>query len=169
MKYSMNPTHYLRYAVIGIVALMLGSINPGRAESASSSPQAVYYTALNGNYSFLAPSYYGYYIGQGTLTFDGKGHVTGVLNYNVDTVPCIGMTLNGTYTVNPGLASGFAQMSLTSVSTNGCGNDGNGDTLNTTITIASGGNILYLTEVDPDTTGYFTDNFYPFGATATHY
>jgi hypothetical protein len=156
-------------ALIGLMASALAGSGFTQAQAAQVAPQQVYYTALKGNYSFLAPGYYGYYAGQGTLTFDGKGHVTGVLNYNVDAVPCIGMTLNGTYTVNPGLASGSAQMSLTSVNTNGCNNTGNGDTLSMALTIASGGNVIYLTEVDQDLAGYFIFDFYAFGATATHY
>ncbi len=157
------------FALIGLLASALAGSSFSRAQAVQVAPQQVYYTALKGNYSFLAPSYGGYYVGQGTLSFDGKRHVTGVLNYNVDTVPCIGMTLNGTYTVNPGLASGSAQMSLTSVNTNGCGNTGNGDTLSVALTIGSGSNVIYLTEVDQDSSGFFIYNFYPFGATATHY
>jgi hypothetical protein len=157
------------FTLIGLLASAWAGSSFTRAQAAQVAPQQVYYTALKGNYSFLAPGYYGYYVGQGTLTFDGKGHITGVLNYNIDTVPCVGMTLNGTYTVNPGLASGSAVMSLTSVNTNGCGNAGNGDTLSVALTIGSGSNVIYLTEVDPDTSGYFISNFYAFGATATHY
>ena len=87
-----------------------------RAESYEASPQAVSYTALKGNYSYFGTSYYGYYLIEGTLAFDGKGHVSGTMDFNY----CVGMTLNGTYSVNPGLASGSTTMTLTSVNTNGC-------------------------------------------------
>jgi hypothetical protein len=157
------------FALIGLLASALAGSSFTRAQAAQIAPQQVYYTALKGTYSFLAPSYDGYYVGQGTLSFDGKGHITGVLNYSYDTVPCLGMTLNGTYTVNPGLASGSAQMSLTSVNTNGCDNAGNGDTLSVALTIGSGSNVIYLTEVDQSSPGFFLYTFYPFGATATHY
>ena len=79
------------------------------------------------------------------------------------------MTLVGTYTVNPGLASGAATMSLTSVNTGGCLLAGNGDTLPVTISIANSGNTIYLAEMDLYTAGYFSDTFGPFGAVATHY
>jgi hypothetical protein len=161
--------HYGKYALIAVIALALGSANLARAEGYEVSPQAVYYTALKGNYSYFGTSYYGYYLTQGTLTFDGKGHVSGTMNYNVDTVPCVGMTLNGTYTVNPGLASGSTLMSLTSVNTNGCGNTGNGDTLFAEIAIGGGGNTLFLAEMDQLSADYFAYDFFPFGATATHY
>ena|ERR1700677_818632 len=154
------------FTLIGLLASAMAGSSFTRAQAAQVAPQQVYYTALKGTYSFLAPSYYGYYVSQGTLTFDGKGHVTGVLNGNYDTVPCIGMTLNGTYTVNPGLASGSAVMSLAAVSP--CTN-ANGDTLSVALTIGAGSNVIYLTEVDPDTAGYFIYNLYAFGATATHY
>jgi hypothetical protein len=155
--------------LIAVIALAVGSAGLTRAESYEVSPEAVYYTALKGNYSYFGTSYEGYYLMQGTLTFDGKGHVRGTMNYNVDEVPCVGMTLNGTYTVNPGLASGSTLMSLTSVSTNGCANSGNGDTLFAEIAIGGGGNTLFLAEMDPYVDGTFADTFYPFGATATHY
>jgi hypothetical protein len=52
----------------------------------------------------------GYTVGAGTLTFDGSGGVTGVLNLTDDGTYCIGMGLSGSYTVNPGKLSGTATM-----------------------------------------------------------
>jgi hypothetical protein len=161
----MNNKNRVRYALIGMMAVAMGGLGVMRAESYEASPQAVSYTALKGNYSYFGTSYYGYYLMEGTLAFDGKGHVSGTMDFNY----CVGMTLNGTYSVNPGLASGSTTMTLTSVNTNGCALSGNGDTLFAEIAIGNGGNTLYLAEMDPYLAGYFAYSEYPFGATATHY
>ena len=59
----------------------------------------------------------------GTFTFDGNGGVTGVIDFNYfGTAICNGMTLSGTYVVNPGRLSGTAVMTLSSVSTGSCDN-----------------------------------------------
>jgi hypothetical protein len=141
-----------------------------RAEAAQAPSQALYYTALNGNYAFSTPGLNnGSDPASGTFTFDGKGHVTGVMNMTADTVACAGMTLVGTYTVNPGLASGFAQMSLTSVATGGCALVGSSDTLPIVLYIASGGKVLYFAEMDDEGSGYFSNDFSILVGTAVHY
>jgi hypothetical protein len=110
-KSKTNMRNSLKLALIGLLVIAPAVIHPARVRAAQAAPQAVTYTRLKGTYSFLAPSYYEYYYGQGTFTFDGNGNVTGVMNYNYDDTICTGMLLAGTYTVNPGLASGSAQIS----------------------------------------------------------
>ncbi|MGA2410415.1 MAG: hypothetical protein ABSG46_08525 [Candidatus Binataceae bacterium] len=157
-------------ASIALMAGAFGGINCTPAQAAQAVSQAVTYTALNGNYGFTSlSSGAGDYPSSGTLTFDGKGHVTGVMSLWADGDVCSGMTLVGTYTVNPGLASGSATMSLTSVNTGGCALSGNGYTLPVAITIANSGNTIYLAEMDDYTTNFFATAFDAFGAVATHY
>ena len=156
------------------MAMLAMAFAGGRATPAHASPavsQAVYYTALNGNYAFSVPGLdSGSYPASGTFTFDGKGHVTGVMNATAGADVCAGMTLVGTYTVNPGLTSGSAQMSLTSVSTGGCTLFGNGDTLPIVLYIASGGNVLYFAEMDSASiAGNLSHNFSYLAGTAIHY
>jgi hypothetical protein len=155
---------------IALMAGAFGGMNPSRVQAAQAVSQAVTYTLLKGNYSFASlANDDGDYPSSGTFTFDGKGHVTGVMNLYNDGDVCAGMTLVGTYTVNPGLASGSAIMSLTSVSTGGCGLAGNGDTLPVVISIGSGGNSLYFAEMDDESKGYFGDDFAFFAGPANHY
>jgi len=157
-------------ASIALMAGAFGGINSAPAQATQAVSQAVTYTALKGNYGFTSlSSEDGDYPSSGTLTFDGKGHVTGVMSLYDDGNACSGMTLVGTYTVNPGLASGFATMSLTSVNTGTCALAGNGDTLPVAITIANSGNTIYLAEMDLYSTGFFSVDFGPFGAVGTHY
>jgi hypothetical protein len=160
----------IKMASLAVIASALGGLSSAPASAAQAVSQAVTYTALRGNYAFASlSSSSNDFPSAGTLTFDGKGHVTAVMSlYDIGNV-CSGMTLVGTYTVNPGLASGFATMSLTSVNTGGCTLAGNGDTLPMTITIASGGNIIYLAEMDDYGAGYFSDSFGFFTAAAYHY
>lgn len=157
-------------AAIALLASAFGGVCPTPALAGQAVSQAVTYTLLKGNYSFGSPvNDDGDYPFAGTFTFDGKGHVSGVMSLNNDGTVCDGMTLIGTYSVNPGLASGSAQMSLTSVNTGGCALAGNGDTLPVVLYIASGGNVIYFAEMDEETSGYFSNDFAFFGATATHY
>ena len=157
-------------ASFALAASVCGGMSLTRAQAAQTVSQAVTYTLLKGNYSFASlANDDGAYPSSGTFTFDGKGHVSGVMNLYNDGDVCAGMTLGGTYTVNPGLASGFAIMSLTSVNTGGCALSGNGDTLPVAIAIGSGGNSLYLAEMDDESKGYFGDDFAFFAATANHY
>jgi hypothetical protein len=158
--------------MVASIALMVNAfgISPTRTQAAQSVSQAVTYTLLKGNYSFSSLAQDdGDYVNAGTFTFDGKGHVTGVMNLYDDGDVCAGMTLVGTYTVNPGLASGSALMSLTSVNTGGCALSGNGDSLPVVISIGSGGNYLYIAEMDDESSGYFSDDFAYFGGSAIHY
>jgi hypothetical protein len=155
---------------MGLIAGAFGGISSTRAHAAQAISQQVYYTALKGNYAFASlSSSYNYYPSAGTLTFDGKGNVTGVMNLNDDGDVCQGMTLVGTYTVNPGLATGSAQMSLTSVNTGGCALEGNGNTLPVAFSIAAGGNVLYIEEMDNYSSGFFSDTFGYWTAVANHY
>jgi hypothetical protein len=155
------------------IALMAGAfagINSRPVQAAVAVSQAVTYTALKGNYAFTSlSSSDNNFPSAGTLTFDGKGHITGVMSMYDNGVVCSGMTLVGTYTVNPGLASGSATMSLTSVSTGGCALAGNGVTIPVTITIANAGNAIYLAEMDDYGAGYFSGSFGFLTAAAYHY
>ena len=160
----------IKLALIGLLTGSFAAAYIPYARAGQALPQAVTYTNLQGNYTFFAPTgSENYYQGAGTLTFDGKGHVTGVMTYNAGEVICAGMTVNGTYTVYPGTAMASAQMALTSTNTNNCANLGNGDTLSAAISIGAGSNILYIAEMDPATTGYFAYDFKFFGGTMTHY
>jgi hypothetical protein len=159
--------------IVASLALMAGAFSSSiltRAYAAQAISQQVYYTALKGNYAFASlSSSYNDYPSAGSLTFDGKGNVTGIMNLNNDGDVCQGMTLVGTYTVNPGLATGSAQMSLTSVSTGDCTLAGNGDTLPVAFSIAASGNVLYLEEMDSYTDGFFSASFGYWTALANHY
>jgi hypothetical protein len=160
----------IKLALIGLLTGSFAAVYLPCAHAALALPQAVTYTNLQGNYTFFAPTGEGsYFQGVGTLTFDGKGHVTGVMTYNAGDTICAGMTVTGTYTVYPGTAMASAQMALTSTNTNNCGNLGNGDTLSAAISIGAGSNILYIAEMDPDASGYFAHDFKFFGGTMTHY
>lgn len=169
-KVKAKMTKIIAAASIAVMAMTCAGIKSGGAQAAQAVPQAVTYTLLKGNYSFGSPvNDDGDYPFAGTFTFDGKGHVSGVMSLNDDGNVCDGMSLNGTYTVNPGVASGSAVMSLTSVNTGNCGLAGNGDTLPVVLYIASGGNVIYFAEMDTEGAGYFSDDFAFFDATATHY
>lgn len=154
-----------------LALLALSTVVSGlTAQAVQAVPQQVTYTALKGNYAFGSPANdEGIYPSAGTFTFDGKGHVSGVLSMNDNGTVCNGMTLIGTYTVNPGLASGSALMTLTSVSTGGCDNAGNNDSIPLVLAIANGGNVIYFAEMDDESTGYFSDNFAYLAGVATHY
>jgi hypothetical protein len=157
-------------APLALLAGAFGGISPTNAQAAQVISQQVSYTELKGNYAFASlSSSDNSYPSAGTLAFDGKGHVTGVINVYDDGDVCSGMTLVGTYTVNPGLATGSAQMSLTSVNTGGCGLAGNGATLPVVLSIGAGGNTLYLAEMDDYGTGYFSPSFGLFTAVTNHY
>jgi hypothetical protein len=160
----------IKLALIGLLTGSFTAVYLPCARAGQAPPQAVTYTKLQGSYTFAAPSGdESYSQGVGTFTFDGKGHVTGVMTYNAGSLVCVGMTVNGTYTVSPGTALASAQMVLTSTNTNNCGNLGNGDTLSAAISIGAGSNILYIAEMDPNTDGFFANNFHFFGGTMTHY
>lgn len=158
-------------ASVALMASAFGGINLARVEAAQAVSQAVTYQTLKGNYAFSTlGSSSCYYPSAGTLTFDGKGHVTGVISAMYDESDvCANMTLVGTYTVYPGYNIGSAQMSLTSVNTGGCGLEGNGVTLPVTITIGNGGNTIYLAEMDDYSTGTYGYTFSLFTAVANHY
>jgi hypothetical protein len=122
---------------------------------------------LNGTYSFLqGTDYYDYTSAAGTLTFDGNGGVTGILNLNYDYEICGGMTLSGTYVVNSNRTA-VAYLTLTSVNTANCGNAGNGDTM--TLAMAFGAKpanapvaFVDFAEMDEYTKGTYIDSFYNF-------
>jgi hypothetical protein len=157
-------------ASVALMASALGGLNSAPAQAAQAVSQAVTYTALKGNYAFTSlSSDSGEYTSAGTFTFDGKGHVTGVMTAYLDYDVCAGMTLTGTYAVFPGLATGAAVMSLTSVNTGDCALAGNGNTLPVVISIANSGNTLYFAEMDTYTAGTFGDIFGLFTAVGNHY
>jgi hypothetical protein len=106
----------------------------------------------------------------GTLTFDGNGNVTGILNSNADGAACVGMGLSGTYVVNPGKLSGTATMTLSSVTTNNCADYGDGDILTLNFFLANSLKTFNYVEIDPEAAGYFTEDFYgPLGGQGTHF
>jgi hypothetical protein len=95
----------------------------------------------------------------GSLTFDGNGGVTGILSADSDGVYCAGMGLSGTYVVNPGKLRGTATMTISSVSTGNCASLGDGDTLTIVFNLANNFKTFTYVEVDPDSAGYFPDDF----------
>ncbi len=127
---------------------------------------------LNGTYSFLqGTSYYDYSSAAGTLTFDGNGGLTGVLNLNYDYQVCQGMTLSGTYVVNSNRTA-TAFLTLTSVNTSNCANAGNGDTM--TLAMSFGAKLVNkplafvnFAEMDQYVVGVYMDDFYNFTGVAT--
>ena len=127
---------------------------------------------LKGTYAFLqGATEYGYTNSVGTLTFDGNGGVTGVLNLNYDGTVCVGTTLNGTYVVNSGRAA-TANLTMTSVSTANCANDGNGDTLALSLSFSAKPLeaqviVINLVEMDQEIKGTFADSFYGLSGVAT--
>ena len=127
---------------------------------------------LKGTYAFLQGStQYGYTNSVGTLTFDGNGGLTGILNLNYDGTVCVGMTLNGTYVVNSG-RTGTANLIATSVATANCGNDGNGDTLALSLSFSGKPleaqvRVINLVEMDQNVKGTFADDFYGLSGVAT--
>jgi hypothetical protein len=146
------------------LALSFATARPARASTA---PNA----SIQGTWAF------GSTIGDGedgvtngTLTFDGNGNVTGILNSNGDGGICVGMGLSGTYVVNPGKLSGIATMTISSVNTNNCDDTGDGDTLTLNFFMASSLKTFNYVEIDPEATGYFTEDFYgPLGGQGTHW
>ena len=106
----------------------------------------------------------------GTFTFDGNGGVTGVIDFNnFGTTICNGMTVSGTYTVNPGKFSGTAEMTLSSVSAGSCDNSGDGDTLSLAFYLANNLKTMDFIETDPYEVGYFIKTFYNLSGVATHF
>ena len=110
-------------------------------------------------------------VANGTLTFDGNGGVTGVLNYFSDGYYCAGMGLNGSYVVNPGKLSGTATMTATSVSNAACGDAGDGDTVTLAFFLSNSLKTMNYVEIDPDSPGFLPDEFedYALGGPATHF
>jgi hypothetical protein len=98
-------------------------------------------------------------VANGTLTFDGDGGVTGVLNYFTDGIYCTGMTMSGTYVVNPGKLSGRASMTVASVNNAACDNAGDGDTLSMDFYLSNGLKTLSYVETDPDAVGFLPYDF----------
>lgn len=127
--------------------------------------------AIQGTWAWGANvQYEGESQGNGTFTFDGNGGVTGVVNYNLNGTVCDGMTVEGTYTVNPGKFTGTASMTLSSVSTSNCADTGDNDALNMTFSISNNMKTINFVESDPYTSGYFYDDFdAPLAGVAVHF
>ncbi len=127
---------------------------------------------LKGTYAFLqGATEYGYTSSVGTLTFDGNGGVTGVLNMNYDGDVCVGIILNGTYAVNSA-RSGTANLTMISVNTANCANQGNGDTLAIALSFSgkpldASVRVINLVEMDQEIVGTFADDFYNLAGVAT--
>jgi hypothetical protein len=152
-----------------IASLTVSITGPTSRASAQDTPDGASQQnrLLNGTYSFLqGTDYYDYTSAAGTLTFDGKGGLTGILNLNYDFEICGGMTLSGTYVVNSNRTA-VAYLTLTSVNTANCGNAGNGATM--TLAMAFGAKpanapvaFVDFAEMDPSVAGTYINNFYNF-------
>jgi hypothetical protein len=143
-----------------------------RAQGSADLPSQGTNQWLKGTYAFLQGAVvYGYSNSVGTLTFDGKGGVTGVLNMNYDGDVCVGMTLNGTYLVTSGRTA-TANLTTTSVNTANCKNQGNGDTLAMSLSFSAkpldaSVKVINLVEMDQQIAGTFAADFYPLSGVAT--
>jgi hypothetical protein len=146
------------------LALSFAAAKPARA---GSPPNA----AVQGTWAFgTSVQYEGDAQSNGTLTFDGNGGVTGVITYNDDGTVCQGMTVSGTYNVNPGKLSGTAVMTVTSVNTSNCALTGDGDTLSIAFSMFNGLKGMNFLETDPEASGYFYHSFdSPLFGVATHF
>jgi hypothetical protein len=135
------------------LALSLATARPARA---GSPPNA----AVQGTWTIgSSVGDGGYTVAAGTLTFDGNGGVTGVLNINDDGTYCLGTGLSGTYTVNPGKLSGTATMTLSSVDTNDCDDNGDGDAVTLAFTLSNNMKNFNYTEIDPNLSGFLPFDF----------
>jgi hypothetical protein len=163
----------LMVLIASLAVSFAGSTSRARAQD---TPDGVSQPARNkllkGTYSFLeGTDYYDYVSAAGTLTFDGNGGLTGVLDLNYDYTICGDMTLSGTYVVNSNRTA-IAYLTLTSVNTANCANAGNGDTM--TLAMSFGGKPLNapvafvnFAEMDPYAKGVYIDDFYNFAGVAT--
>jgi hypothetical protein len=148
-------------------ALLALSVAAAQTARAGSAPNA----SIQGTWALgMNTGDEGYTVAAGTLTFDGKGGVTGVLNEADDGTYCVGMTLGGSYTVNPGKLSGNAAMTVASVDTGSCGELGDGDTLTLAFYLSNNLKSFNYVEIDPDVETYLN---FDFGAalagSATHF
>ena len=129
---------------------------------------------LRGTYSYMgSTSDESYDPAVGTLTFDGHGGLTGTMDINADGTVCVGMALSGTYVVAANRTA-TAALTLTSVDTSNCDNDGNGDTMALAMSFgvtAYGAPVKFVNfvDMDPYVIGTFAEDFYPFSAVATNH
>jgi hypothetical protein len=146
------------------LALSLAAAQPARAVTPPNG-------AIQGTWAFGGNVLYvGSNQSVGTFTFNGNGGVTGVMDFNYfGTAICNGMTVSGTYTVNPGKLSGTAVMTLSSVDTRSCANTGNDDTLSLAFYLGNNLKTMNFVETDPHEVGYFGYDFYNFSGVATHF
>lgn len=146
------------------LALSFATAKPARA---GSPPNA----AVQGTWAFGSNVTSDSNVANGTLTFDGNGGVTGVLNYFSDGYYCAGMGLSGTYVVNPGKLSGSASMTAVSVNNAACGNSGDGDTVTLAFFLSNNLKTMSFVEADPLAAGFLPYDFedYALGGSATHF
>jgi hypothetical protein len=136
----------------------------------SSARAAAPNASIQGTWAFGASALYeGEEQSNGTLTFDGRGGVTGIMNYAYGGTICAGMTLAGSYIVNPGKITGTASMTLESVDTANCAAMGDGDTLTINFALSNGLKNFTFNEIDPYTAGYFTVDFEQLAGVAAHF
>ncbi|MGA2409415.1 MAG: hypothetical protein ABSG46_03365, partial [Candidatus Binataceae bacterium] len=141
------------------LALSLAAGGPAHATPKSISEQAPL-SSVQGTWAFGAyVSEGGDNVANGTLTFNGNGGVTGVLNEFSDGTYCPGMSLSGSYVVNPGKLSGSASMTVASVTAGNCANTGNGDILTLDFYLSNNLKTLNYVETDPDSAGFLPDDF----------
>jgi hypothetical protein len=160
--------------IAGLAIPFVGMASRTRAQDlpAAASQNALNHT-LKGTYTFLSDANDdGFEPSTGTFTFDGVGGMTGVMNMNDDGTVCAGMTLAGTYMVDPTRTTATAALTLTSVTTANCANTGNNDTLALSISMGTGAmgtgtKIVNFNEMDSFTTGTFEETFDPFAGVAT--
>jgi hypothetical protein len=138
---------------IAALAFSVAAAQPARAVTPP-------YGVMQGTWAF-GSNYYNEDYGEagGSLTFDGNGGVTGILNVASDGIYCVGMGLSGTYVVNPGKLSGTATMTISSVTTGNCANAGEGDTLTIAFSLANNFKTVTYVEMDQYTSGHFMYTF----------
>ena len=151
---------FLLPAIIGFTSLLNSPV------SAGTSP----YASIQGTWGFLDNNTYsGEYVADGTLTFDGFGNVTGVMNFAAATFICAGASMAGTYSVNPDKLSGTATMTLSSVGTSTCAEYANGDKVNIIFYLGNNRRLMNFIENDENEEGTFGNDFDTLAGVATHF
>ncbi len=102
-------------AAVGLSFELGGMALAQSSSGQASNPQQRLNHSLKGTFSFpaLNLSYEGV-VGVGTLSFDGKGNVTGTMDLDLEGAVCLGNTLSGMYAVNSDRLTGTATLLLSS-------------------------------------------------------
>lgn len=157
-----------RTTLIAAIVLSFGIGGHARAQSSPDvSHSNAHESSIKGTFSYSTPSGDdGFVVSTGTFTFDGKGNVTGTMDLNDDGTLCPGLTLSGTYTMNPDRVTGTAALALTVPTADSSCSFGNNDTLNLSLSLASGTKIVNFAEMDVYTSGTFQESFDPIAGVA---